>query len=213
MYNNKQIINILKFFKKNKKYTFFIIFVIISTFIVMKILVKKNNQLSQALSFNQKHIYINKSDKINITIYNAQEKFKFKANNTQHFLSQKIVTFTQPKITIFNIKNIPIWKIAANRAILNYVKKTLYLHGYVYINNLSKNKYFLSIITNQATINLITKEIFSNRIVILHGHHFYSVGKKMNGNLYTKKIKLFNNTQTYYEAKYMSYISKNNNIH
>lgn len=91
-----------------------------------------------------------------------------------------------------------IWKITSKHAILHYEKKILQLYEYIHIYNPSKNTKFLSIIANQITIHLINNDIFSNNTTILHDYHFYSIGKQMRGNLYTKIIKLTDNTHTYY---------------
>lgn len=211
------MIKILKLLKKEKKYISvitFLILIIISFFLFTKKIINTSNTPSHSL-LNHYDEYINQSNEVIITTYNTAEKIQFKliAKEIKHFPNRKIIQFIQPKITIFNAKNIAIWKIVSNQAIINHKQKTLYLNGYIDISNLSKNKSFQSIITNQATINLITKNICSNTIVIVHGYYFYSIGKKMNGNLHTKKMQLLNNTQTYYEIKYISYIPNHINSH
>lgn len=203
MIKNTKMFNTLKLSKKNKKYIFIIILSIIFIFIFVKKPKNIFDMSSKALS-NDPNIYTHQSNEVTMNIYNTKiKKFRFKliAQHIQYFSNKKIAQFIQPKITIFNEKNVAIWQITSNQATLNNKQKILYLQGYIYINNLSQNTYFSSILSNQLKINLINNDILSNTTVILHGHYFYSIGTQMHGNLYTKKMQLINNTQTYYEIQ------------
>ncbi|URJ23183.1 LPS export ABC transporter periplasmic protein LptC [Blochmannia endosymbiont of Camponotus sp. C-003] len=191
--------------KKNKKYIFILILlilIIIFTFFIMK---KTSIMLNTSLHLLSDHnICTHQGNDIIVNIYNktGQLQFKLTAHCIQHFSNQKITWFMYPSITSFNNKNIPTWKIIANQAKLNS-EQTLHLYGYVHINNLINNTCFQSIITNQATINLITQDIISNETVIIHGHYFYSVGMKMYANLHTQTAKLIDNAQTCYEIQHI----------
>lgn len=195
---------LIKLSKKNNKHIIIfisLIFIIIFILILIKNPINIPHTLSQPLLNNQ-NTYIHHSDQIIINLYNTTTKklrFKLIAQQIQYFSKNKTIQFIQPNIIIFDTKNIAIWKITSNQAILNNKKNILSLQGYIYINNLSKKTYYLSILTNQLKINLTTNDIISNTIIIVHGSYFYSIGKKMHGNLHTQTIQLTDNTQTYYE--------------
>ncbi|WP_320411727.1 LPS export ABC transporter periplasmic protein LptC [Candidatus Blochmanniella camponoti] len=194
-----------KSLKKNKKYTFIsillILIIIFLSFIIKKSLIMFNTSLHP---LTQNDICTHQGNDVTINVYSktGQLKFKLTAHCIQHFSNQRITWFICPSIIAFDDKNIPKWKIIANQAKLS-CEETLHLYGYVYINNLVHDGYFQSIITNQATINLITQDIMSNEKVIIHGHYFYSVGMKMHANLHTQTAKLFDNAQTCYEIQHM----------
>lgn len=192
-----------KSLKKNKKYTFIsillILIIIFLYFIMKKSLIMCNASL---YSLTQNDICTHQGNDVTINVYNktGQLKFKLTAHCIQRFSNQRITWLIYPSITAFDDNNIPTWKIIANQAKLSY-EKTLHLYGYVYLNNLIHDAYFQSIITNQATINLITQDIISNEKVIIHGHYFYSVGMKMHANLHTQTAKLIDSAQTCYEIQ------------
>ncbi|AAZ40693.1 possible exported protein [Candidatus Blochmanniella pennsylvanica str. BPEN] len=194
---------ISKSLKKNKKYTFisilFVLIIILLSFIIKKSLIMFNASLHP---LTRNDICTHQGTDVTINVYSktGQLKFKLTAHRIQHFSNQRITLFTCPSIIAFDDKNIPTWKITANQAKLSY-KTTLHLYGYVYINNLIHNRYFQSIITNQAIINLITQDIISNKKVIIHGHYFYSIGMKIHANLHTQTAKLIDNVQTCYEIQ------------
>lgn len=191
--------------KKNKK-KIFCILLFISTEIILFFFtknLKNKSNVSSYLSNDHDTTYTHCSNMTTINIYNTTIEKKYRiqltAQHIRYSPNQKIFQLIQPNIILFNKKNSIVWKITSNHAILNYKKKIIDLQGYIYIDYKSKNTNFLSILTNQITINLITNNINSNNKVILHGYHFYSVGSKMQGNLYTKTIQLLNNTYTHYE--------------
>lgn len=211
------MLNILNLSKKYKKYIFItiIVMLIITSIFIIKKTQKTNiiiNELHH-ISLNSDNIYIHQGEDVNINIYNTniEKNYRFKiiTQNIKYLSDQNTIQLIHPNITIFDKKNIAIWKITSNHATVYHKQKILHLHGCIHINNLLKNTNLSSVITNQAIINLITNDIVSNTKVILHGNYFYSIGTQMHGNLYTKTIKLINNTYTCYEIQHIEHNSKN----
>lgn len=196
------MLHILQLSKKNILFIILLICIEIIFFIIIKHITKKPTILSNQLHTHETHTHY--SHTITINIYNTkikqQYRFKLTAQYIQYTPNKKIAQLIQPYMIVFNTKNVAIWKITSNHAILNYKTKIVNLKGYVYIDYLSENVHFLSILTNQMTMNLLTNNINSNKKVILHGHHFYSIGSQMQGNLHTRTIQLINNAHTYYEV-------------
>lgn len=195
------MLNILQSSKKNILFIILLICIETIFFIIVKHITKKPTILSNQLHTHETNIHCCHTITINIynTTINKQYRFKLTAQYIQYTPNKKIAQLIQPHMIVFNTKNVAIWKITSNHAILNYKKKIINLKGYVCIDYLSGNIHFLSMLTNQITINLFTNDITSQKKVILHGHHFYSIGSQMQGNLHTQTIQLINNTHTYYE--------------
>lgn len=206
LYNQKyEYLSMIKFFKKIKKTKkiFFITFLyILILFLIFYFLqtTKKLRHTKKNYTFPNNQTHIHHSDDVVINIYTSKNNFKYKftATHIQHYPNDKITTFTQPNITIFNEKNIIIWTISCAQAKLNS-NKILYLTGYVNINRITNNTYGQSIITKQLYIDLINQYIVSNSITIIHGRYFYSIGSKMHTNLQKQTIKLFTKIYTHYE--------------
>ncbi|URJ25135.1 LPS export ABC transporter periplasmic protein LptC [Candidatus Blochmannia ocreatus (nom. nud.)] len=202
------IISTFKFFKKykniKKKYIFIIFLIIIILFILIttiKILINLHNPQNL---FPYHNTYNCQSNMVTIHSYSTKGYLKCIITTcyVTHILHDKITWFTNPKITIFDKKNIPIWRITANKAALNY-NKILFLHGCVDIRNLVQHTSLQSIISNQAIINLTTQSVIMNTKVTVYGTNFFSISTKMHANLYTQTAIFIDDVKTYYDIQYI----------
>ncbi|CAD83571.1 possible exported protein [Candidatus Blochmanniella floridana] len=185
---------------KNQKYM--VLFILIYYFHIHT----THSTMHPYISLLDNEIYTHQGKEVITNMYNIIEKnltLNLIANNVQYHPNQKTISFTHPSITIFNNKNIAIWYITCNQAQLYHQKKTLNLHGQVFINQIVKKICTQSIITNQLLIDLNNQSIISNNKTIIHGHYFYSIGSCMNINLHTQTTTLFGKIYTQYEIQNM----------
>lgn len=142
------------------------------------------------------------SNNIITYIYNPVGKLVYKiiADKTYYFSKSKINWFINPLLIIYNTKNIPYWRICANKAKLDG-NTMLYLYGKVQIKSLSTTSVLQKFFAKNVFLNLITQDILSNNKVTIIGIDFQSVGVKMFGNLRTRTIELIENVKTCYELK------------
>lgn len=124
--------------------------------------------------------------------------YKLMASDVQYFSNADITWFNQPFATIYHENKMPSWTIRADRAKLTH-EKILYLYGHVKVNNLNNTLQLKHIITDNAVINLVTQDIFSDNEVTLCGTGFNSAGIKMHSNLRNQTAELFEKVQTSYE--------------
>lgn len=132
-------------------------------------------------------------------VYNpaGELNYKLMADRVNHFAEQQITWFTRPVITTFDENKMPTWTVKTNKAKL-IQDSMLYLYNHVQLDSLNNGSQLKRITTDNAVINLITQDVFSEDEVILYGTNFHSIGMKMRGNLRNKTIKLIEKVQTSY---------------
>ncbi|WP_395479699.1 LPS export ABC transporter periplasmic protein LptC [Candidatus Curculioniphilus buchneri] len=142
------------------------------------------------------------SEKTSILAYNTEGGINYKliANHIDYFAKEHITWFTKPSATIFDEKKLPTWMIKADLAKLTR-NKILRLYGHVQVHNLTNAFQIQHIIMDNAVINLLTQDIYSDNIVTLHGIRFSATGMKMRGNLRNKTADLIENVHTFYEMQ------------
>ncbi|CUR53695.1 Lipopolysaccharide export system protein LptC [Serratia symbiotica] len=157
---------------------------------------------NKKLKFITNQIPIYQIKKIITISYNSIGKinYKLKAENIICNKKNELNMLNKVIIGFFDKNSSNTWLICSNYAKLNH-NKILYLYGNVIINNLNSILKIQKIKTNNAQINLINQNIFSNEKVIFYGKNFISYGMKMYGNLKTKKIELINNVKTKYNIQ------------
>lgn len=124
--------------------------------------------------------------------------YKLTTDETHHFSSNKISWFINPVLTTYDTKSIPTWSIRANKAKLTS-DNMLYLYGNVQVNSLNSTSDLQQILTENATVNLITQDVSSDDKVTVIGIGLRSVGMKMRGNMRTRTAELMEDVKTYYE--------------
>ncbi|MGP1931380.1 MAG: LPS export ABC transporter periplasmic protein LptC [Arsenophonus sp. ET-YP4-MAG3] len=126
--------------------------------------------------------------------------YKLIMDEMHQFSKNKTNWFINPVLMTYETKNIPTWVIRANKAKLTN-DNMLYLYGNVQVNSLNPNSDLQQILTENAIINLITKDVSSNSKVTIIGIGLRSVGMKMYGNIRTYTAELIKDVKTYYEIK------------
>lgn len=198
-------------FKNNKnkiKNAFFLFFVILILTGLLYLLEIMNYTVTKSVylkSIHNHNISIPQSiDDIIINVYNTEGKIYLRiiSSVAKYYENSRVIQFLNPSILVLNKENIVIWQITCDKGLLKN-NTTLFLNGCVCINRILNGKYFQSILTNQALINLIDQYVTTNTVTIIHGCCFYSIGSKMYFSFKTKKIKLFGNIYTQYEVKHI----------
>ncbi|MCR3755635.1 MAG: lipopolysaccharide transport system protein LptC [Sodalis sp. Psp] len=130
--------------------------------------------------------------------------YKFVANHVDHFAEDQITWFTLPVITMFDRNKVPTWMIRTDQAKLTQ-NKILYLYGQVQVDSLTDASKIKCITTDNAVVNLVTQDVFSDDEVTLYGSGFNSSGMKMRGNLCNKTAELIEKVKTSYEIQNLQY--------
>lgn len=113
--------------------------------------------------------------------------YKLVASHIQHFIGTKITKLHQPTIIIYHENQAPTWKLSSDTAKLTN-NKILYLYGHVQVQNISNIFQIKQLTTNQAVLNLITQDVFSDEKTNLYGNRFHSIGMKLRGNFKKKTL-------------------------
>ncbi|MGP1924776.1 MAG: LPS export ABC transporter periplasmic protein LptC [Arsenophonus sp. NEOnobi-MAG3] len=124
--------------------------------------------------------------------------YKLITDKTHHFSNKKITWFINPVLTTYDRNSIPTWAIRANKAKLTN-DNILYLYGNVQVNSLNPTSDLQQILTENAIVNLITQDVFSDDKVTIIGIGLRSVGMRIRGNMRTHTAELIENVKTYYE--------------
>ncbi|MGP1939419.1 MAG: LPS export ABC transporter periplasmic protein LptC [Arsenophonus sp. ET-DL9-MAG3] len=126
--------------------------------------------------------------------------YKLIMDEMHRFSKNKTSLFINPILMTYETEDVPTWVIRANKAKLMN-DNMLYLYGNVQVNSLNSSSNLRQILTENAIINLITKDVSSNSKVTIIGIGLRSVGMKMYGNMKTYTAELIKDVKTYYEVK------------
>lgn len=135
-------------------------------------------------------------------VYNltGELNYKLEAYHVNHFNKQKITWFTRPVATMFDKNKVPSWILKADKAKLTE-DRILYMYGHVQVDSLNDVSQIKRIRTNNAVVNLVTQDIFSDDEITLSGNGFNSTGMKMRGNLHNKTAELIEKVRTFYDIQ------------
>ncbi|XOD70407.1 MAG: LPS export ABC transporter periplasmic protein LptC [Sodalis sp. (in: enterobacteria)] len=141
------------------------------------------------------------SGQTSMMAYNLEGRLNYKllADHVSYSSEEKFTWFTYPVATTFDKNNTPSWRVKAAKAKLTQ-GRMLYLYGHVQLDDLNDVFQIKRITTDNAVINLVTQDIFSDNEVTLYGNGFHSTGTKMRGNLRNKIAELIEKVKTSYEV-------------
>ncbi|CDL82427.1 LPS export ABC transporter periplasmic protein LptC [Xenorhabdus szentirmaii] len=141
-------------------------------------------------------------------IYDPEGKLAYElvADDVKNYAETKLTWFTNPVLTTFapdNVSETPpaTWKIRADKAKLTN-DRMLYLYGNVRVDSQIKTSQLQRIMTNDATVNLVTQDVSADDKVTISGIGLKSVGMKMRGNLREKTAELIEKVTTQYEISH-----------
>jgi lipopolysaccharide export system protein LptC len=135
-------------------------------------------------------------------VYSPTGKLNYKlvAEEVKHYTADELSWFTQPVMTLFDQNAVATWSVRADRAKLTN-DRMLYLYGHVEVNSLTTTSQLEKIKTDNARVNLVTQDVYSDDEVTLFGTNFTSNGMKMRGNLRDKTAELIDKVKTNYEIQ------------
>ncbi|WP_156294105.1 LPS export ABC transporter periplasmic protein LptC [Serratia oryzae] len=135
-------------------------------------------------------------------VYSPTGKLNYKlvAEEVKYYTADELGWFTQPVMTLFNDDAVATWSVRADRAKLTK-DRMLYLYGHVEVNSLTTTSQLEKIKTDNARVNLVTQDVYSDDEVTLFGTNFTSNGMKMRGNLRDKTAELIDKVKTNYEIQ------------
>ncbi|OMQ23604.1 LPS export ABC transporter periplasmic protein LptC [Serratia oryzae] len=135
-------------------------------------------------------------------VYSPTGKLNYKlvAEEVKYYTADELSWFTQPVMTLFNDDAVATWSVRADRAKLTK-DRMLYLYGHVEVNSLTTTSQLEKIKTDNARVNLVTQDVYSDDEVTLFGTNFTSNGMKMRGNLRDKTAELIDKVKTNYEIQ------------
>ncbi|GAB2932572.1 LPS export ABC transporter periplasmic protein LptC [Hafnia psychrotolerans] len=134
-------------------------------------------------------------------VYNPLGSLNYKlvSEQVEYFAADQLTWFTKPVMTMYDKDKIPVWTVRSDRAKMTN-DKMLYLYGHVQVDSLTPDTSQLQrIITDNASVNLVTQDVASDDEVTLYGTGFTSNGMKMRGNLRNKTAELIEKVKTTYE--------------
>ncbi|MCE0494057.1 LPS export ABC transporter periplasmic protein LptC [Vibrio salinus] len=106
--------------------------------------------------------------------------------------------FEKPILRIYKNGTVVEWKITAQRGILTD-NKILTLYDNVIANNLLTDSSFDSMSTAKLSIDLVSRDFWTETKVKLQGQQFKTVGQSMKGNFADQNALLYNHVQGRYE--------------
>ncbi|MFZ1871958.1 LPS export ABC transporter periplasmic protein LptC [Serratia sp. D1N4] len=135
-------------------------------------------------------------------VYSPTGKLNYKlvAEEVKYYTADELSWFTQPVMTLFDQNAVATWSVRADRAKLTK-DRMLYLYGHVEVNSLTTTSQLEKIKTDNARVNLVTQDVYSDDEVTLFGTNFTSNGMKMRGNLRDKTAELIDKVKTNYEIQ------------
>ncbi|WP_337262714.1 MULTISPECIES: LPS export ABC transporter periplasmic protein LptC [unclassified Serratia (in: enterobacteria)] len=135
-------------------------------------------------------------------VYSPTGKLNYKlvAEEVKYYTADELSWFTRPVMTLFNDDAVATWSVRADRAKLTK-DRMLYLYGHVEVNSLTTTSQLEKIKTDNARVNLVTQDVYSDDEVTLFGTNFTSNGMKMRGNLRDKTAELIDKVKTNYEIQ------------
>lgn len=143
-----------------------------------------------------------KSQHTDTVVYSPEGALNYRliAQNVEYYSADSISWFAKPVLTTFDENKVPTWSIKSDKAKLTD-DKMLYLYGHVEVNALTADAQLRRITTDNARINLVTQDVFSDDQVTLYGTTFNSTGLKMRGNLRSKNAELIEKVRSSYEIQ------------
>jgi len=135
-------------------------------------------------------------------VYSPTGKLNYKlvAEEVKYYTADELSWFTQPVMTLFDLNAVATWSVRADRAKLTK-DRMLYLYGHVEVNSLTTTSQLEKIKTDNARVNLVTQDVYSDDEVTLFVTNFTSNGMKMRGNLRDKTAELIDKVKTNYEIQ------------
>lgn len=135
-------------------------------------------------------------------VYSPTGKLNYKlvAEEVKYYAADELSWFTRPVMTLFSDDAVATWSVRADRAKLTK-DRMLYLYGHVEVNSLTTTSQLEKIKTDNARVNLVTQDVYSDDEVTLFGTNFTSNGMKMRGNLRDKTAELIDKVKTNYEIQ------------
>ncbi len=139
-------------------------------------------------------------DTLTNTSYNTQgiRNYVITSTHLDYYAKSGNTIFEKPILQIYQDGKVTEWKITAEKGILTS-NKILTLYDNVIANNLLTDSSFDSMTTAKLSIDLVSRDFWTETKVNLQGLQFKTVGQSMKGNFSDQNALLYNHVQGRYE--------------
>ena len=117
----------------------------------------------------------------------------------EHFTSNDETHFDAPLLHTFKEGSIKEWRISSDEALL-VSKHILVMTGNVEIHNLLPNAQLKTITTDRITLDLNSRDFWTDTEIHITGANFTTQGKSAKGNFDTQYMELMEQVKTVYES-------------
>ncbi|OOF12481.1 LPS export ABC transporter periplasmic protein LptC [Salinivibrio sp. PR5] len=140
-------------------------------------------------------------EQIKTVQYNADgiRSYTVDAEHLEHYANIDETHFNEPVLWTYHNGKDEEWRISANYAVLSD-KHILTMTGKVRIFNLLPNAQIHSVATETVTLDLTTRDFWSDRPTTITGVGFQTEGQRVKGNFGNHQMELLNDVKGRYET-------------
>ncbi len=142
------------------------------------------------------------ADNISTTQYNESgvRNYNLHSIHLEYYKNRDETHFTQPILWTFFQGKEKEWRVTSDFAVLSN-KHILAMSGNVKIYNLFPDAQITLITTDELTLDLSTRDFWSNSITEITGVRTFSRGERVKGNFGSHQMKMIEKVKSIYEAK------------
>lgn len=139
---------------------------------------------------------------IETTSYNTEgvRSYQLYSKYLEHFTSSDETHFEAPLLHTFKEGRLKEWRVSANNAVLEK-KQFLVMTGKVEIHNLLPNSQVKTITTEKMTLDLSSRDFWTDTDIHITGANFTTEGSSAKGNFDSQYMELMEQVKTVYESK------------
>ena len=133
--------------------------------------------------------------------YNADgvRSYTVQAEHLEHYAKIDETHFNEPVLWTYQDGQDEEWRVSANYAVLSD-EHLLTMTGNVRIFNLLPNAQIDSVTTDSVTLNLTTRDFWSDSPTTITGTRFQTTGKRVKGNFGSHQMELLDDVKGRYET-------------
>ncbi len=136
------------------------------------------------------------------TSYNAKgiRSYRLESEHIEHFQKIDETHFNEPVLWTYSDGKEEEWRVSSNFAVLEG-NRTLVMTGKVRIFNLLPDAQIKVVTTEQLTLDLVTRDFWSDTETDITGVSLQTRGEKSKGNFGTHQMELIDQVKSRYEPK------------
>ncbi len=142
------------------------------------------------------------ADNINTTQYDESgvRSYNLHSSHLEYYNKRDETHFTKPILWTFHQGKEKEWQVFSDAAVLRN-KHMLFMSGNVKIYNLLPNAQISLITSDELTLDLSSRDFWSDKITEITGERLFSKGERITGNFGSHKVDMVDKVNSIYEVK------------